>query len=32
MTDPGLNVRLVDGPHAAEYEQDLMPLQAEHLR
>ena len=29
MTDPGLSFRLLDGPHAAEYEQDLMPLQAE---
>ena len=29
MTDAGLNLRLLDGPHAAEYEQDLVPLQAE---
>jgi ribosomal protein S18 acetylase RimI-like enzyme len=29
VTDPGLNFRLLDGPHAAEYEQTLIPLQAE---
>jgi GNAT superfamily N-acetyltransferase len=29
VTDPGLDFRLLDGPQAAEYEPDLMPLQAE---
>ena len=29
MTDSGLEFRLLDGPHAAEHEQDLVTLQAE---